>query len=293
MELLRSLIFVPGNRPNMLERALGFDADVIMLDLEDSVPPDEKAGARDTVREWIPRLRRDGRRVMVRVNSLGTGLTQAELAAVVGSGLDGISLGKAESPGELQDADQMITALESAAGVEPGLIKLIPWIENAKAVMAPYLMATASPRIIGVAFGAEDYTDDMDLQRTDTGEEVYFARSMVAVAAHAARVAALDSPFVRFREPDALRQDLRVIKQMGFTGKFAIHPAQLEIINQEFSPSPEEVAYAQRVIDAWKQAEAEGRGSLDLDGRMVDVPVFKRAQSLLERAASITGRSKA
>ena len=287
MELLRSLIFVPGNRPNMLERALCFDADVIMLDLEDSVPPDQKIGARDTVREWIPRLRRDGRRVMVRVNSLDTGLTKAELTAVVGPGLDGISLGKAESPVELQDVDRIITALEAATGIEPGQVKLIPWIENAKAVMAPYQMATASDRIIAVAFGAEDYTNDMDLQRTDTGEEVYFARSMVAVAAHAANVGALDSPFVRFREPDALREDIQVIKQMGYTGKFAIHPAQLEVINQEFSPSPEEVAYAQRVVDAWKQAEAEGRGSLDLDGRMVDVPVFKRAQNLLERVAAI------
>ena len=127
MELLRSLIFVPGNRPNMLERALGFDADVIMLDLEDSVPPDEKTGARDTVREWIPRLRREGRRIMVRVNSLDTGLTSDELTAVVSPDLAGISLGKAESPKDVRDVDRMLLSLETAAGLEPGQVKIIAY----------------------------------------------------------------------------------------------------------------------------------------------------------------------
>jgi citrate lyase subunit beta/citryl-CoA lyase len=298
MELLRSLIFVPGNRPNMLERAFGFNADVVMVDLEDSVPPGEKVDARELVRQWIPRLRREGRRVMVRLNSLDTGLTRDELAVLMGpdpssalggsgQALDGVSIGKAESVQDIHDADQMMAALESAAGMEVGQVKLIPWIENARAVVAAYQMATASARIIAVAFGAEDYTNDMGLQRTDTGEEVYFPRAMVAVAARAANVPALDSPFVGFRDPDGLRQDIQVIRQLGYTGKFAIHPAQLDIINEAFSPSTEEVAYAQRVVDAWNRAEAQGRGSADLDGRMIDVPVFKRAQNLLAQAETI------
>ena len=291
MELLRSLIFVPGNRPNMLERALGFNADVVMVDLEDSVPPGEKVNARDVAKEWVPRLRSQGHRVMVRVNSLDTGLPRDELEALVSADLSGVSLGKAESPQELQDADELITSLESAAGVEPGQVKLIPWIENAPAVMDPYRMAVASPRIIAIAFGAEDYTNDIAVQRTDTGEEVYFARSQTAVAAHAARVACLDSPFVGFRDPDGLREDIRVIRQMGYTGKFAIHPAQIDIINEEFTPTEEEVAYAKRVVDAFRQAESVGRGSADLDGRMIDVPVFKRAENLLARMSAIESRS--
>ena len=291
MELLRSVIFVPGNRPNMLERALAFAADVVMVDLEDSVPPAGKVNAREVAREWVPKLHQQGRRVMVRVNALDTGLTHDELAAVIGPDLSGISIGKAESVWQLRDADRIITALESTAGLEPGHVKLIPWIENARAVMSATDMAGASSRIVAIAFGAEDYTDDMGVRRTDTGEEVQFPRSMVAVAARAANVASLDSPFVRFRDADGLRQDARVARQMGYTGKFAIHPDQIDIINQTFSPSPEEVEYARQVVAAWDRAEAEGRGSVALEGRMIDVPVVRRAQNLLALAEAIEGSS--
>lgn len=292
MNLFRSVIFVPGNRPNMLDRALAFDADVILVDLEDSVPPAEKAGARNLAREWVPRLGRKGRRVMVRVNSLDTGLTRDELAAVIGPGLDGISIGKVESVWDIREADRIITALEPAAGLAQGRIKLVPWIENARAVMAAQQIAAVSPRVVAIAFGAEDYTNDMGIQRTDTGEEVYFPRAVVPVAARAASVASLDSPFVRFRDPEGLRRDAEMSRRLGYTGKFAIHPDQLEIINEVFSPSAEEVEYARRVVEACRRAEAEGRGSVDLDGRMVDVPVLKRAQNLLALAEAIEVRGK-
>jgi citrate lyase subunit beta/citryl-CoA lyase len=295
LDLLRSLIFVPGNRANMLERALAFSADVIMVDLEDSVPPAEKVAAREMARQWVPQLRRAGRQVMVRVNSLDTGLTREELAAVIGpdpsagSGqvLSGISIGKGESAWDVREADRLIGPLEAAAGLAPGSIKLIPWIETARAVMNVHAMATASPRIVAIAFGAEDLTNDMGLRRTELGEEVQVPRALVAVAARAARVAALDSPFVAFRDPQALRQDAQKARQIGYTGKFAIHPAQIDIINETFGPSADEVAYARRVMAAWEQAQAAGRGSLDLDGKMVDVPVVKRAQNLIALADAI------
>ena len=287
MELLRSLIFVPGNRANMLERALSFKADVIMVDLEDSVPPGEKATAREVAREWVPKLRQAGQRVMVRVNSLDTGLTKDELAAVISPDLHGISLGKVETPDDVRDTDRMITAMESAAGMDAGQVKLIPWIENARAVMSAHQLAAASPRIIGIAFGAEDYTDDMGVERTDSGEEVYFARATVAVAARAAEVASLDSPFVAFRDHEGLEQDARQGRRLGYTGKFAIHPDQLDGINKVFSPSAEEVDYARKVMDAWDEAESQGRGSADLDGRMIDVPVVKRARNLLALAEAM------
>ena len=293
MDLMRSLIFVPGNRPNMLERALSFDADIVMVDLEDSVPPAEKVNARDSAQEWVPKLHRNGRRVMVRVNSLDTGLTGAEVAAVVGPDLYGLSIGKTESVWDIRETDRIIAAVESSAGLDSGKIKLIPWIENARAVMAAQEIAAASPRIVAIAFGAEDYTNDMGIRRTDTGQEVYFPRSTVPVAARAAGVAALDSPFVLFRDPSGLRQDSEVSRQMGYTGKFAIHPSQLEIINETFGPSPEEVDYACRVVEVWSGAEAEGRGSVDLEGRMIDVPVLKRAQNLLSLAEAIESQSRA
>ncbi|MFQ6030644.1 MAG: HpcH/HpaI aldolase/citrate lyase family protein [Dehalococcoidia bacterium] len=292
MELLRSLIFVPGNRANMLERARTFNADIIMVDLEDSVPPGEKVNARGLAQEWVPQLCREGKRVMVRVNALDTGLMRDELDAVVSPDLHGVSVGKTESPWDVAEIDRLITPLESARGLEAGQIKLIVWIESAKAVMNVQQMAHASRRVIALAFGAEDYTNDMGIQRTAQGEEVYFPRANVAVAARAAEIASLDSPYVSFRNSEGLRQDAQTARQMGYNGKFAIHPAQIDIINETFSPRDEEVAYARRVMEAWNEAEAAGRGSLDLDGQMVDVPVVKRAQNLLAWADAIQQQSQ-
>ena len=291
MELLRSLVFVPGNRANMLERALGFGADVVMVDLEDSVPPGEKAAACEMAAEWVPRLAAAGRRVMVRVNSLDTGLTSQELDTVVCPELAGISVGKGDSAWDLQQVDQLLGPLESRIGIPRGTIKLVPWIETAMAIVHVYEMARSSQRIVGIAFGAEDYTNDMGVIRTDFGEECYYARSAVAVAARAARVAALDGPFVGFRDPDGLRTDAGAARQMGFTGKFAIHPAQIDIINETFSPHPDDVEYARTVVAAWEEAESAGRGSLSIDGRMVDVPVVKRAQNLLALVEAIAAQS--
>ncbi len=287
MELLRTLIFVPGNRANMLERALGFNADIIMVDLEDSVPPAEKVAARHLARQWVPTLRQAGKRVMVRANSLDTGLTRDELTAVISPDLYGVSVGKTESVWDLREINRIIAPLEASAGLQPGQIKLIPWIESARAVVNVNEMAAALPRIVAIAFGAEDYTNDMGIQRTDDGAEVYHPRATIAIAARAAGVAALDSPYVAFRNPEGLRQDAGVARQLGYTGKFAIHPAQIDPINELFSPLPEDVAYARRVMEAWNEAEAAGRGSLNLDGKMVDVPVVKRAQNLLALAEAI------
>ncbi len=287
MELLRSLIFVPGNRPNMLERALTFPADVIMVDLEDSVPPAEKVAARSVAAEWLPKLCQAGQRVMVRVNSLDTGLTADELVAVISPQLYGVSVGKTESAWDLREVERIIAPLEARAGLAAGQIRVIPWIESAKAVVNVNAMASALSRTVAIAFGAEDFTNDMGIQRTDDGAEVYHARSTVAIAARAAGVASLDGPYVAFRNPEGLRQDAGAARQMGYTGKFAIHPAQIEPINELFSPLPEDVAYARRVMDAWREAEANGRGSLALDGKMVDVPVVKRAQNLLAQVEQI------
>ena len=291
MELLRSLIFVPGNRANMLERGLGFAADVVMVDLEDSVPPGEKQAACDLAVEWVPKLVAAGKRVMVRVNSLDTGLISRELSAVVSPNLAGISVGKGDTAWDLQQVDQLLAPLEANARIVAGSIKVIPWIETAMAVVHVYEMARASQRIVGIAFGGEDYTNDMGVIRSDFGEECYYARSAVAVAARAAGVAGLDGPFVGFRDPDGLRTDAGNARQMGYTGKFAIHPAQIDVINETFTPHPDDVAYARRVVAAWEEAEAAGRGSLSIDGRMVDVPVVKRAENLLALIAAIDAQT--
>ena len=292
MELYRSFIFVPGNRENMLERAKSFNADVIMVDLEDSVPPGEKVTARDMAKDWVPTLRREGHRVMVRVNSLDTGLTRSELETLVSPALYGISLGKVASKWNILDVDRMLRAIEPLAGVEPGLTKIVAWAETASALVDARDIAASSSRVIALAFGAEDFTNDMGIERSDAGDEVQVPRSLVPVAARAANVASLDSPFVAFQDPGALRADAQRARQMGYTGKHAIHPAQLDIINEVFSPAPDEVSYARRIIEAWDKAQAEGRGSLAMDGRMVDVPVVKRAQNLLACVDAIEAQGR-
>ena len=287
MELYRSFIFVPGNRENMLERAKSFKADVIMVDLEDSVPSGEKILARDMAKDWVQVLRREGQRVMVRVNSLDTGLTRSELEILVSPDLYGISLGKVESKWNIRDVDRMLYSIEPSAGVEPGSTKIVAWAETASALVDARDIASSSRRVIALAFGAEDFTNDMGIERSDAGDEVHVPRSLVPVAARAANVASLDSPFVAFQDLEALRADAQMARQMGYTGKHAIHPAQLDIINEVFSPAPDEIAYARKIMEAWDKAEAEGRGSLAMDGRMVDVPVVKRAQNLLAFADAI------
>ena len=290
MDLLRSLIFVPGNRRDMLEKAQDFNADVIVADLEDSVPPAEKLNARRIVKEMGPTLSARGLKVMVRLNSLDTGLTWDELSAVIGRHLYGISVGKVESAWDIREYDRLTSWLEQEAGLEQGQLKFIPWIESSRAVMRAYEIATASPRVVAMAFGAEDYTHDMSIKRTDAGEEVYFPRAMVALGARASGVAALDSPYVRYRDQEGLKLDIEVGIKLGFKGKFAIHPAQLDIINDMFSPRPDEVEYARQVVAAWDQAEAGGKGSTSMDGTMIDVPVVKRARNLLALADAIAQR---
>ena len=293
MQLLKSLIFVPGNRPQMLEKARNFDADIIMADLEDSVPAGEKLTARSMVRKMGPSLCSKGQRLMVRLNSLDTGLTRDDLAATIGPHLFGISVGKIGSPWDIMEIERITSTLERQTGMEPGIIKYVPWIENAMAVQKAYDIANASPRIVAVAFGAEDYTDDMGVTRTDGGEEFYFARASTAVAARAAGVIPLDTPYINFRDEEGMKRDVKVALSLGYKGKFAIHPVQLAAINEMFDPLLDDIAYARKVIDVWDQAAIHGKGSASLDGRMIDVPVVKRARKLLAIKETIDARSVA
>ena len=254
------------------------------------MPPAEKVAARELVHEMAPNLSGGGQKVMVRVNSLGTGLTADELTAVVGPHLYGISLGKVESPWHVEECDRLLKAIEGPLGMKVGHVKIIPWIESATAVLGAVDIATASSRVVALAFGAEDYTNDMGIQRTDEGDEVQFPKGLVAIAARAAGIVALDTPYVRFRDAEGLRREAEAAAKLGYVGKFSIHPAQLETINAVFSPREEDVEYARRVVEAWEQAQAQGRGALALDGKMVDVPVVKRAQSLLSLVEEMARR---
>ena len=288
MELLRSLQFVPGNRRDMLQKAKGFRADALVADLEDSVPPSEKSAARELVAELVPTLSQRGQKVMVRVNSLDTGRTAEELRAVVSPELYGISLGKVDSAWHIRECDRLLRVEEERRGMAVGSVRIIPWIESAAGVLSASAIASASNRVVALAFGAEDFTNDMGLQRTEAGDEVAFPRALVPIAARAAGIVALDTPYVRFRDAEGLRREAESAASLGYKGKFSIHPAQLETINAVFTPREEDLEYARRVVAAWEESTAQGRGALALDGEMVDVPVVKRAYNLLELAEEIS-----
>ena len=290
MPVLRSLLFVPGNQPRMLERAVGFTPDAFVPDMEDSVPLEEKAQARHVTASFLPQLAQTGSLVIPRVNALETGLLADDLAAVVGPHIYGVSVGKIYTARDVQTIANHLARLEQQAGLSVGQVKLVLWIETAMAIVHAYEICTASPRIVGVAFGAEDFTNDMGVTRTEDDSEVLVPRSIMCIAARAADVLALDTPYFRFRDPDALQQNALASKSLGFKGKFAIHPAQIDIINTTFSPSPADIAYAQRVVAAFEEAERQGRGSTSLDGKVIDVPVVKRARALLDVAASLPRR---
>ncbi|CAI8047520.1 (3S)-malyl-CoA thioesterase [Geodia barretti] len=215
--------------------------------------------------EWVPRLAAAGRRVMVRVNSLDTGLTSQELDMVVCPELAGISVGKGDSAWDLQQVDRLLGPLESRIGIPRGTIRWWPWMkpamDSSRLMMAPRISAHCRGRIRRRGLHQRHGGDPNRFWRG-----CYYARSAVAVAARAARVAALDGPFVGFRDPDGLRTDAGTARQIGFTGKFAIHPAQIDIINETFSPHPDDVEYARTVVAAWEEAESAGRGSLSIDG---------------------------
>ena len=287
MSALRSLLFVPGNQPHMLDRASRLTPDAFIPDMEDSVPDAEKANARAITAAHLNSLSANGVAVIPRLNSLDTGLLDHDLAAVVGPRIYGVSVGKINTPADIALISTKLDALERKAGLEIGNIKLIPWIETAQAIVNAYAICAASPRIIAAAFGAEDFTNDMGIERAEDEDESAYARSAIAIAARAANVLALDTPYFSFRDPDGLRRNAQAVRQIGFKGKFAIHPAQIDIINETFSPSPAELEQARRVVEAFQEAERIGRGSTSLDGKVVDVPVVKRAQALLDLAESL------
>lgn len=284
MTLPRSLLFVPGNRPSMLIKSLTSGADALLPDMEDSVPDAEKANARQTVREFLPRLAGSKALVVPRVNALASGLAEEDLEAVVGPHIDGVSIGKIDSAADIATLSELIADLEASAGLEPGRVRLIPWLETTRAIVDAREICRASDRILAVAFGAEDYTNDLGVERLDDPLQLVYARSAICTAAHAAGVLALETPYFRFRDLEGLRSDSLAARALGFKGRFAIHPGQIATIAECFRPSADEVAKARRIVAAFEDAEASGRGSTSLDGMVIDVPVVKRARAVLELA---------
>src|SRR5438309_2981944 len=289
MRLLRSLMFVPGHNPRMVQRALGLgefpssDLDVAILDLEDGVPPDEKDRARAAVAAalGLPSIGRGPARY-VRVNS-DPRARDADLAAVLRPGLDGVVAPKIDHPDEVTSLTRDLDEREDAAGMARGSIPVIASIESARGLLAAHAIAASSERVIALLFGAEDFARDLSLptEREAEAAELVYARSAMVVAAVAARRYAIDGIWPNVSDLDGLRRDAVQGRRLGFTGKSLIHPGHIETINELFSPSAAEVSYARRVVAAFEDGQTKGHGAVALDGKLLDQPIVERARRTL------------
>ena len=286
MQLLRSLLFVPGNRANMLDKAVGLRPDAVVPDMEDSVPTAEKENAREMIASFLPTLAEAGHQIIPRVNSLHTGLMEDDLAAVIGPHIAGVSVGKVGSANDVRQIADSVGRKEIAAGITFGATSLVLWVETASAIVNAFSICRASKRIIAIAFGGEDLTNDMAIPRTESEEEIAYPRSVVAVAARAAGVLALETPYFNYRDDEGLRRNSTASRNLGFRGRFAIHPSQIDGINASYLPSEQEIDHARRVVDAFTEAEVRASAATSLDGMVIDVPVVERARKVLAVAQS-------
>lgn len=292
MYVLRTMLFVPGNDMRKIHKAGTLVSDAIILDLEDAVPLEEKETARIFIRDSLNLVGVSGAMVFVRVNALTTGLLEADLEFVVQEHLHGIMLPKSESPKDILELDQSLDRLELQRNLEKGSLRIIPLIETAKGLLNAPEIASASTRVIALAFGAVDYTREMGISLSPEGMELLYPRSRIAIVARAAEILAIDTPYTDVLNAEGLVQDTKMAQQLGFKGKLLIHPNQVERVNQVFSPTVEELEYAQRVVREFNQAKEKGIGAISLDGKMIDIANYRQAENLLTFHKLIDARDK-
>ena len=287
--MMRSFLFVPADGGAKLDKALASGADAIILDLEDSITPERKGAAREACLSFLTRVgpQTSRPRLLVRINGLETGMTDADLDAIVAGKPDAIVFPKAEGGASVIHLDAKLTAREAIAGAPEGQIKILAQaVESAGGLFAAGTFRNASARLIGLTWGPEDLSAELgaEANRDQQGEltEPYrLARSVCLYAAAAAKLPAIETVYVDFRNSDGLRRDTEMARRDGFTGRLAIHPAQVPIINDVFMPTPAQIANAKAVIAAF--AAQPQAGAVGIDGKMYDRPHLARAQALLAR----------
>ncbi len=283
---LRSFLFAPATDLRKVDKALSLDADAVIFDLEDAVAVSEKVRARSLVVDVLSRVRREG--VYVRVNGVNTPWALRDIMAVVGNRPMGIMLPKSECAEEIRRVDWLIGQLEKEYNLPAGKIELVPLIESARGVAGACQVASSCERVRRVAFGAVDYTLDMGIRLTPQGNELFYARSQLAVACRSAGLEGpIDTVYVNLKDYEGLRKECLHARELGFSGKLVIHPSQIGQVNEVFSPAPSEVEYAAKVVRAFDEAESMGIAAVQLDGKFIDYPVASWARRILENARSL------
>lgn len=283
----RSMLFLPGNNPNMLINAGCLGADAVIFDLEDAVSPAEKDAARLLVRNTMRYMDLGSCEIVVRINSVDTDFWRADLDTIIPYKPDIILLPKSAEPGDICLVDAYISELEDKLGMEKGSVKIMPLIETARGVENAFVIATASKRVCALFLGAEDLTADLQCKRTKEGREIEYARHRLVVAARAAGVDVYDTPFTDVNDDEGIVVDAQLAKALGFTGKASISPRHVEVINDVFSPTLDEIEYAYEVVEAIRVAKEMGKGAVSLRGKMIDAPIVARAERTIAMAKAL------
>ena len=285
----RTLLFAPGNHPRRVEKALCLKADAVILDLEDAVAIAEKVATRAVVVDAL-QSERSGLGY-VRVNAYDTDFCFGDLLVVVAKGVDGIVLPKVETSSQLRSVDWVVSQLEREKRLPAGGIDIIPIIETGKGVANVHDIASAGTRVKRLSFGAGDYTKDMAMRWTRHEGELAHARAEIAVASRAAGLEApLDTVWIHIKETDGCIKSAELVCDMGYQGKLCIHPDQVDPVNAVFTPSDDDVDFAEKVVKAFEEAEAQGLASIQVDGYFVDYPIVDQAQRTLDLIEKIRAK---
>ena len=283
----RSMLFLPGNNPNMLINGNCLGSDAVIFDLEDAVSPAEKDAARILVRNTMRYMDFAGCEIIVRINSIDTPYWKQDIDAILPEKPALILLPKTGTAQDAQQADAYITEVEEKLGFARNTVGLMPLIETAMGVENAYAIASSTKRIQALFLGAEDLTADLQCKRTKEGKEIEYARTRLVVAARAAGVDVYDTPFTDVNDDEGIVKDAEYAKALGFTGKSSISPRHVEVINAVFSPTQKDVDYAYEVMEAIALAKQQGKGAIALHGKMIDAPIVTRAQRTIDMAEAL------
>lgn len=288
MAVMRTSLYFPANSEKFIKKAPEFNADIITFDVEDAVPPQEKERARKMTAENLVYAGSGGSEVYVRINGWHTEYTNEDLEAVVQPGLCGVTLPKTRNADDVKRLDWKLEELELRRGIPVGSIKISILLETAEGIMNAYSCCHASDRLVSVFFGAVDYCADMHVPLTNEAEEQKIARTIVAIAARSAGLVALDGPFADYSNIEAFKKNTLDGKRMGFEGRMVIHPSQIDIAHQLYSPTQEEVSHAEKIVKVFEEEGlAKGLASVPYEGKMVDTPVYVNAQGVLNNYREI------
>lgn len=287
---MRSLMFVPAHNPKLLDSATRRDADVLLLDIEDSVPPCDKQKARDNIKEFVKRSDIGKKMIFPRVNDRESGELLKDAYQLTIDGVDGFMYPKATKGEDIYFFGKLLETIEYEKGYPIGTFKIIPLIETAGALINIKDICTACHRVIAVAFGCEDYVTDLGGKHDTEGQSIFVARTMIAAGARAAGIIPIDTVHIKVHDLEDLERNLKIAKNLGFEGMLVLNPKELPLVHQYFSPTPQEIEWAKEMIMLSEEAKANGQGVAVKDNKFIGPPMVKMAQNILKKEELIQNK---